>query len=202
VVLIKIKQNTFWLLPGAFLSLEFQDYEITNVYTNNKMMINGMARLENVSGGILELLGNGFNTIIHKNTAHIFISFNEYSAREWHLTKMLVYSGEPGNFSLAVNGFGSAQGFNNLLSWGTDREGNKFYTEISESVVFKESCQWLPYSGEQVYTIPVENLKATATFGYNENNEAITGTECPTRYKLQWQQHGQSGTIFLPLVSK
>lgn len=202
VVLVKIKQNSHWLLPGAFLTIEFQNYEVTNVFTNNKMKINGFSMLENVSGGILQLLGNGFNAIIHKNTAHVFIAFNDHPPRGWHLTKMLVYSGQAGNYMLAVNGFGNAQGFNNLLSWGVDREGKQFFTQIGEAVVFKESCQWLPYSGEQLYTIPGEGLKATVSFGYNENNEPITGSECPTRYKLLWQQHGQSGTIFLPLGNK
>jgi hypothetical protein len=196
---IKIKQNTHWLFPGAFITIHFHNYEVTNVFTNNKMVINGMSRLENVSGGIPALLGNGFSTVIHKNTAHVHISFNGNQAREWHLTRMLVYSGLPGNLMLAVNGFGFSQGYNNLLSWGTDRHGKKFFTQIGESVVFRESCQWLPSSGEEIFTIQATNLKATATFGYNSNNEPISGTECPTRYRLDWQQHGQSGTIFLPL---
>jgi len=197
---IKIKQNSHWLFPGAFLTVNFHHYEVTNVFTNKKMVINGMSRLENVSGGIPALLGNGLNTVIHKNTAHVHISFNGNPFRDWHLTKMLVYSGTPGgNLMLAVNGFGSLPGFQNLLSWGTDRGGKKFYTQIGESVVFKESCQWVPYSGEQIYTIPADQLKATAIFGYNNSNEPITGSECPTRYRLDWHQQGQSGTIFLPL---
>jgi hypothetical protein len=196
---IKIKQNTHWLFPGAFLHIHFIDYEVTNVFTNNKMVINGMSEIENVSGGIPALLGNGLNTVIHKNSAHVSISFNGRPPRGWHLAKMLVYSGTPGNLMLAVNGFGVNQAHSNLLSWGTDRDGKKFFTQIGESVIFKESCQWLPYSGEQIYLIPADQLKATATFGYNSNNEPISGSECPTRYRLDWHQQGHSGTIFLPL---
>lgn len=163
------------------------------------MVINGMSEIENVSGGIPALLGNGFNTVIHKNSAHVNIAFNGHPHRSWHLTKMLVYSGTPGNLMLAVNGFGVNQGHTNLISWGSDRDGKMFFTQIGESVVFKESCQWVPYSGEQIYLIPSDQLKATATFGYNSNNEPITGSECPTRFRLDWQQQGHSGTIFLPL---
>ncbi len=199
VVLVKVKQNTHWLFPGSFLTIEFYDYEVTYGYNDHKIIVNGKSTLENVSGGILQLLGNGFSTVIHKNSAHVRIAFNGYAPREWHLAKMLVYSGNAGNYQLAVNGFGFAPGFDNLLSWGADRNGKQFYTQIGESVVFREACQWLPYAGQQTYTIPAENLKATATFGYNENNEPISGSQCPSRYKLDWQQHGQSGTIFLPL---
>jgi len=196
---IKIKQSAHWLLPGSFLKVELEDFEITNVFTNNKMTINGMSSLENVSGGIIELLGNGFNTIIHKNMAHVFISFNGHPPRDWHLAKMLVYSGNPGNLMLAINGFGVTQGHSNLLSWGTDREGQKFFTQIEESITFKEVCQWVPHAGVQTYMMPGAQLHAKAFFGYNSNNEPISGSECPTHVRLDWHQHGHSGTIYLPL---
>jgi hypothetical protein len=198
-VMIKIRENTQWLFPNAFLSVHFIDYEVTNVFTSHRMVFNGISTLENISGGIPALLGNGFSTVIHRNTAHIQVAFNGHMPRDWHLTKMMVYSGHPGNLVLAVNGFGSVSGYSNLISWGTDREGKKFYTHIEEPVVFREVCQWLPYAGREVYTMPGINLKATASFGFNSNNEPVSGNECPTRYRLDWHQHGQSGTIFLPL---
>jgi len=200
-VLIKIKQNTSWFLPGAYITIELYDYEVTRLPGNQSMVINGRAQIENVNGGIVELLGNGFNAIIHKNSAHIHVVFNGHQPREWHLARMMVYSGSPGNLMLAVNGFGNAGSYSNLLSWGHDRSGKQFFTEIGESVVFRESCQWLPYAGEEIITIPEINLRATVTFGFNSNNQPVAGSECPTRYRLHWQQHGQSGTIFLPLIS-
>ena len=196
---ILIKESTQWWLAGSFVRVELIDFEVTNVFTNHKMTMNGMSSLENISGGIIELLGNGFNTIIHKNAAHIFISFNGHPPRDWHLTKMHVYSGTSGNFMLAVNGFGQVQGFSNLISWGTDREGHKFFNQVEESVVFKEACEWVPYSGIQTYKMPGLQLNAMVTYGYNSNNEPISGSECPTHARLDWHQQGQSGTIFIPL---
>jgi len=137
---IKIKENAHWLFPGAFITIHFHNYEVTNIFTNNKVTINGMSQIENVSGGIPALLGNGLNTVIHKNTAHIHVSFNGHPPRDWHLMKMLVYSGTPGSLILAINGFGQTTGHQNLVSWGTDRDGKKFFNEVEESVVFKESC--------------------------------------------------------------
>lgn len=199
VMLVKMKNNTQWYLPGAFLRVELHDYVVTNVFTGNKVTINGSSSLENVSGGVIQLLGNGINTVIHKNTAHVFVSFNGYPPKGWHLSKMLVYTGKPGELVLAMDGFGVAQGFDKLYSWGVDRDGKMFYAQISEAVVVKETCNWVVYSGEQIYNIPEDGIKATATYGYNSSNEPISGNECPTRYKLHWQQYGQSGTIFLPL---
>lgn len=202
VMLVKMKNNTQWFLPGAFLRVELHDYEVTNVFTGNKVTINGNSSLENVSGGVIQLLGNGINTVIHKNTAHVFVSFNENPPKGWHLSKTLVYTGTPGELVLAMDGFGVAQGFDKLYSWGVDRDGKMFYAQISEAVVVKETCDWVAYSGEQIYNIPEDGITAIATYGYNSNNEPISGDECPTRYKLYWQQYGQSGTIFLPLNSK
>jgi hypothetical protein len=200
-VLIKIRENTQWYLPGAIFMVEFYNYAVTNVYSGKKMTLNGMARLENVSGGVIELLGHGITTVIHKNVAHLDIAFNGNPPRDWHLTRLQAYSGVPGELVLAVNGFGTAQGYNNLVSWGTDRDGQKFYTQITESVVFRETCNWLSWGGKQVYDIPAQNLKATVTFGFNDNNEPIAPNECPTRYRIDWQQNSQTGTIFLPLIN-
>ncbi|MEN8224102.1 MAG: hypothetical protein ABFS05_01980 [Bacteroidota bacterium] len=200
IIIVKIKQNTQWFLPGSFLVVEFYDYTVTQVSNGKTMKINGMASLENISGGIIELLGTGISTVIHRNTAHMLIVFNNHPPRDWHLTKLLVFTGQPGSLVLAVNGFGAAQGYNKLLSWGKDRDGKNFFIQVEESVVFTEFCNFRPHSGQQVYSIPENNLKATAIFGFNDNNQAVSGSECPTRYRLDWQQHGHSGTIFLPLA--
>ncbi|MDT8394361.1 MAG: hypothetical protein RQ761_10975 [Bacteroidales bacterium] len=199
MVVLKLRQNTQWYLPGSFMIVEFHNYHVTHVFNGKSVLLNGMASLENISGGIIQLLGSGFNSVIHRNRAHFRVSFNGQIPREWQLAKMLVYSGSPGNLMMAVNGYGIAAGYENLLSWGKDRDGKDFYVQVSESVTFREGCNWVPSSGEQVYSLPADNLKATATFGFNHQNKPVMGNDCPTRYRLRWQQHGHSGTIFLPL---
>ena len=200
IIWISIKKNDSWLNKNTKVDVYFFDYEVTNVFNNSKTVTNGSADYTNVSGGIIALLGNGINTVIHRINANLEISFNEDPARrDWKLHKMLVYSGTPGNLQLAVNGFGSQQGQNNLMSWGTDHEGRNFRVQCDESVVYRQACLWFPCSGILQYSYPQEDLHATVTFGYNENNEPISGSECPTHYKLDWSQQGQSGTIFLPL---
>jgi len=200
VVIIKMKENTQWHLAGTIINVEFQNYKVTNVFNGQTLKINGISSLENVSGGILQLLGTSINTVIHKNTADVYVSFNSETPREWHLTKLLVYTGQPGSLTLAVNGFGNAHGYSKLLSWGKDVDENIFFSQVGQSIVFTETCNFSPRSGVQIYSIPSENMTANATYGFNNNNEPVSGSECPTKYKLEWQQHGQSGTIFLPLA--
>jgi len=199
-IVVQIKKNDSWLQAHTKVDVEFISYEVTNVFNNNQMLIDGTADLTNVSGGIPAFLGNGTSSVIHRINARLDVVYNGETEGEWNLHKMMVYSGSPGNLQLAVNGFGNQQGQNNLMSWGTDFNGRKFFVRVDESIVFKQSCQWLPCSGIQKYSYPQEDLNATVTYGYNDNNQPISGSECPTRYRIDWQQSGQSGTIYLPLI--
>lgn len=199
-VIIRIKEDTQWTAPGAFLLVEFIDYNVTNILNGITMTINGTSSLENVSGGTIQQLGSGVSSVINKNVADVMVTFSDLSAREWHLTKMLVYTGAPGSLILAVNGFGNSHGYNSVLSWGKDREDKVFFSQVAQTVIFTEACSFAPRSGRLIYSIPVDNLTATVTYGYNSSNNPISGAECPTHYKLEWNQHGDSGTIYLPLT--
>lgn len=201
-IIMKMKEGTQWHLPGSFMYLEFHNYEITNVFSGKQLTINGSSSIENVSGGAIPLLGTTVTSIIYRNMAHLKVLFTGNPARDWHLTKTIVFSGTPDDLVMAVNGYGSTNGYDKLLCWGQDRDGKDFYTQINEWVTFRQKCDWVPFTGEQVYTIPEESLSATVTFGFNNQNKPITGNDCPTRYRLMWQQHGQSGTIFLPVAGK
>lgn len=202
LVIMKMKEGSQWQISGAIMKLEFHDYEITNVYSGKQITLNGNSTIENVSGGAIPLLGNTVTSLIYRNIAHLAVTFDNNTSSYWHLNKSIVFSGTPENLVMAVNGFGSVNGYDKLLSWGKDRDGDDFYTQVNEWVTFREKCNWVPFTGEQVYNIPEEGLKATVTFGFNNQNNPITGSDCPTRYRLRWQQHGQSGTIFLPVAGK
>jgi hypothetical protein len=45
--------------------------------------------------------------------------------------------------------------------------------------------------------IPSDDKGATITFGYNNNDEPVTGNDCPTKYKVDWYKGNRSGTIYL-----
>ncbi len=199
VVALKLKLNTQWHQKGAFVVLEFKNYMVRNIINGNKLKIDGISIVENVSGGTIPLIGQGIPYVIHRYEAFLNIAFNGHLPRDWNFTKRLIYSGHQGKLLLSIEGYGMAQGYNNLISWGTDRDGKKFFTQIEQAVVFTESCFWLPVAGRQVFNIPGEQLSATAEYGYNNNNEPIQPGECPSKYKLVWQQQGHSGTIFIPL---
>ena len=98
---------------------------------------------------------------------------------------------------MTVDGFGTEGSYQQLVVWGTNRLGEAFFTQITESVVHKEVCDGDPCSGVKVHQIPSDNKMATITFGYDNNNQLITNGDCPTKYKLDWQKNNHSGTVYL-----
>ena len=198
---IKIRENTQWFTAGAYIVMEFENYEVTDLFNGRTMQINGKAVVQNVSGGVPAMLGGGgINAVIYRNTVQSQIRFNGNPPRQWQLRKRTVFSGGPAeNLVITINGFGTADGYNNLLSWGKDRDGRIFYSQVNQAMVYKAQCDFLPVAGEEVYILPDEDIEATATYGFNSNNQPVSDDECPTRYRLHWRQHGQSGNIFLPL---
>jgi hypothetical protein len=202
LIIMKMKEGSQWHIAGEKMNLEFHDYEITNVYNGRQLLINGKSRLENVSGGAIPLLGSTVTSLIYRNTAYLNVTFDNSTSSLWRINKSIVFSGTPEDLVMAVNGFGSVGDYDKLISWGKDRDGNDFYNQVIEWVTFREKCNWVPFTGEQLFSIPEEGLKATVTYGFNNQNQPIAGSECPTRYRLRWQQYGQSGTIFLPVAGK
>ena len=103
----------------------------------------------------------------------------------------------PGQLVLTVDGFGSSGNYNKLVHWGVNRHGEQFYTQINQPVVFRQICDWDPCAGIEAISIPGLNKGATLTFGYNNQNQPITGDECPTKFKVDWYFANQSGTVYL-----
>ncbi len=198
-VWIKLKLNTQWHQKGAYLVIEFKNYVVRNMINNHQIRINGSSIVENVSGGNIAMVGQGIPHLIHKSEASLKVAFNGHPMSTWNLTKRLIYSGMQGKLLMSIEGYGVAQGHKNLVSWGHDRDGKVFFTEIEQAVVHSQECFWLPVAGKQVYDIPSDHLSATVEYGYNNNNQPINPGECPAKYKLVWQQQGHSGTIFIPL---
>ena len=126
-------------------------------------------------------------------------SFDNGTSRTWNIARKITYTGTAGQYIMTIDGFGTSGNYQNLVVWGTNRQGEEFFTQISQSVVCRQACDWDPVSGIKIHQIPLDNKSATITFGYTTTNEPIVGDECPTRYRVDWQRNNKSGTDFLPL---
>jgi hypothetical protein len=194
---VKKKVGTHWHDAGATVIVTFINLHITKVSNNKSITLNGTKTFQNVTGGFMWQLGTQISSIVLKAWGNLSVIFDDNTTRTWNVARQRTYTGTIGQLIMTVDGFGNEGSYANLVTWGVNRNGENFYTQINQSVVFKETCTWLPCSGVKIHQIPSAEKMATITYGFNSNNEPIQGDECPTKYKVDWQKGTQSGTVYL-----
>jgi hypothetical protein len=202
-IIVRKRYHEEWGTQGATVLLYLNNFTITKISNGKSLIMNGTKHYQNVSGHYLWELDSTMNitSIEHKVWGAITATFDDNTTRVWNLARQFVFTGKLSNYTLAMttDGFGSADGYDSLETWGTTRGGENFYTQITQSVVHKMACNWDPCSGIVIHQIPEKSKSATITFGYDSNYNLITNGDCPTYYRVDWVVNGNSGTFFLPL---
>lgn len=200
---IKIKRvvTAAWSAAGTTVSLQFINYKVTKLSNQKWTMLNGAKTWTNLSGGLIKNIGTSTTTsVTHTITGSIQASFSDTTTRTWNIARKKTFTGTyPNALILSIEGTGNSNGYNNLATWGTNRQNENFYTQINQAIVLKQSCSWDPTSGIKVHQIPADSKTATATFGYDANNQLITNGDCPEKYKVEWVKGSFSGSTFLNL---
>ena len=185
---------------GASVRIKHINFTVTRVGSGRSMTINSTKTFTNVTGGFIFMLGhNGFESLVHRLQGDISISFDNGTSRSWSVARQKTFTGTRGNLLLTVDGFGTSGDYTNLVTWGQNRAGEQFYTQITNPIVFRQACGWDPVAGSKFHQIPEADKSALVIFGYNSNNQPITGDECPTHYRVDWQNGTYTGTRFVPL---
>jgi hypothetical protein len=196
---IKKAVGTHWVQPGATVIFKYIGYSITHNASGKSTTFNGTISFKNVSGGYIMQLGHGVTSIVHRISGAMQMTFDNGTSRTWNVARQVTYTGTNNQLLMTIDGFGSAGGYTGLVTWGTNRNDEAFYTQITQSVVHKELCSWDPVSGIKIHQVPSASKSATITFGYDNNNLPVTGDECPTKYRVDWQKNGNSGTSYILL---
>ncbi len=197
--LVRKNINTHWADAGAKVIVQYLNVQFTRVSDNLTLTLNDSKTFTNVSGGKLSDLGSTATSVVHRVSGLLVATFDDNTTRTWNLTRQRTFTGVLGNLWVSVDGFGSADGYDNLVVWGINRHGEQFYTQITQSVIHKESCDFDPCAGVKVHQIPSDDKKATFTGGYDDNDQSVdvNGTVCPTKYRIDWEKNGHSGTIYM-----
>jgi hypothetical protein len=195
---VKKNVNTHWSQTGAVVMVKYINLQITRVSDNKSLTLNGTKVFTNVSGGVIADLGTTATSIVHRVNGSLVATFDDNTTRTWTLARQRTFTGTQGNLWCTVDGFGSADGYNSLVAWGTNRHGEQFYTQITQSVIHKQSCNWDPCAGVKVHQIPSDNKQATFTGGFDGSDQPVdvNGNVCPTKYRIDWVKNGHSGTIY------
>lgn len=196
---IKKKVGTHWEQAGATVVYKYINFTVTRLANNSTVTLNGTKNFVNVNGGHRWQVGSTIDSFVERISGNMQASFDNGTSRTWNVARQVTYTGTAGQLILTVDGLGTSGEYQNLAVWGTNRQGEEFFTQITQSVIHRQACEWDPVSGIKIHQIPSDNKSATITFGYNDNNEPIVGDECPTRYRVDWQRNNQSGTAYLTL---
>jgi len=196
---IKKKVGTHLEQAGAAVIVKYINFTVTRVATNKSITLNGTKTFVNVNGGHRWMVGTMITSYVERVSGSMQASFDNGTSHTWNVARQLTVTGTPGQFNLTIDGFGTAGDYQNLVVWGTNRQGEEFFTKIAQPVVCRQTCDWDPVSGIKIHQIPSGSKSATVTFGFDDNNQQIVGDNCPTRYKLDWQKDNKSGTSYLPL---
>lgn len=196
---IKKAVRTHWGQAGATVIYKFINYTVTRVATGKSVSLNGTKTFKNVSGGYIRQLGFAATSIVHRIKGAIQATFDNGTTRTWNVARQVTFTGTQNHLLMTIDGLGSVGEYTNLITWGTNRNDETFYTQITQSIVHKELCNWDPVSGIKIHQIPSARKSATITFGYDNDNQPITRDECPTKYRFDWQRNGNSGTIYVLL---
>ena len=200
-VQIKHRINIHWIDAGAIVIVKHIDFKVWKIAHPDKwIVINGTKTFQNVAGGLIVQLGNSITMVQHKITGNVDITFENNTTKSWYITRQRTFTGNfiDQKLMMIVDGFGEKDGYQNLVVWGVNRNGENFYSQITQSVSYKQTCDWDPCHGVRVYTIPSDSKGATITYGYKDT-QPIVGDECPNQYKIDWYKGNKSGTLYINL---
>lgn len=201
VITISIPAGVLWRNAGAQLTITYNALKITRVRDGKSITINGVAKVTNVSGGLIRNLGPGAPAITHAITSTgMSITFDNASQRTWQIAKQRVFS-YTGGIVITTTGTHTDGTLTGISEWGTNRFGNAFVTQIVDPMVIRQDCAWRLTSGHIRHNRMIRTVDVT--FGLDS---AGNPTTCPgpngtgTYYmKIVWvNAQNNTITIILP----
>jgi len=199
-VIIKKRFGAKWQNAGTAVSYTYLNLAVTKVSSGKQFTFNGTRIWTDVTGGLIKNLNGGTTTIEHQITGAIKITFDNGTTETWNISRTTTWSGVyPSALSITVGGTGSVDGYSNLMEYGTNRNGEIFYTQINTPILYSEGCGWNPIWGVIVHQLPNVTKSATITYGYNSSDAIVAQGSCADNYRMDWNIKGTTGTIYLPI---
>ncbi len=195
---VRFRTGVNWGDAGAEIVVAMKNYRLARTGGGGTLTLNGTKTYKNLVGGRVKDVGNGVGQVIQQGRGTFTVTFDNNNIRTWSMSKQRVFTGSPGNLNVTNTGLGSSGGNNYLVFWGNTRSGTQFFTKIISAVIHKQVCSLLPCSGTRIHMLPGADNN-TLIFGFNEKNQPVSGSECPTKAKLEWEATGYKGTIYIKL---
>ncbi|MDD4555339.1 MAG: hypothetical protein PHP04_14135 [Bacteroidales bacterium] len=197
-VVLKMHSGQKWSDAGARAIATLKNFTVARASNNKPVILNGTITYVNLVGGRVRDVGATVGQVILQGRGSFSVTFDNQTTRIWQMARQRVFTGALGSRLITTTGLGSDGSYNFLVFWGYTRSGVLFHSKIIDAITHREVCNKLPGTGTKTLHLPGANNN-TVTYGYNSMNKPVTGSECPSRAKLEWEATGYSGTLYLDL---
>jgi hypothetical protein len=178
-VKVQLVSGNKWSDVGAQLRITYTNLRITQISSGKSITLNGYHQLTNVTGGKAFVDASVVQTV----RGEMQVSFDNATSRNWQVARKRVVNFNNGNYDITISGDTTVLGMNNIVIWGTNRNGNEFYTQISQPIVFNSTCPGKPVSGVKIHKKLAREI--TVTFGVDASGMPVSGS-CPYGFKINW----------------
>ncbi len=168
-ITVTLVQGNYFREQGAVYNLVFEGYGVT--YNGKMMTLTGTQTVTNVTGGLPRSRFVDGSIVTHKVSGNMELAFDGFEGtRNWQINREITWANTAGILSFSISSDNSVDELNNVSVWGTNRFGNKFYTQITTPIVANSNCGWYrPTSGTRVHILKDadESIKFTVTVTNN-----------------------------------
>lgn len=185
---IELINGQHWEDAGAILRVTHINYKVKFVNLNNHFVtFNGVKYLTNVDGinWYNYFLQGQVTAKIKERMSNMAVTFDNGYAATWNMARITDWklTAATNIISVKVNADTTING-KLIDSWGTNRFGNDFTTEMQQAWEANSLCGWWkPTKGIYFHTTPNFTLKGT--FGVDQNgNQQSAG--CAYGLKAEW----------------
>jgi len=203
-ITIQLINGTQWNEAGAEIQVNY-NVSVTRKVYGKIYTLKGVKTITNVNGGLIWGRTIDINNIItHVVDGKDTITFPDGTTRIWeHKVQRTWQQYIAHVWTLTITGLGTSGSYDYLATWGVNRKGDNFYSQIKTPIVSINACYWLyPSKGEIIHTIvstkTSETASITVTLGVDANGNPPSVNTCASSYKINWiAQDGKSGTNVL-----
>jgi hypothetical protein len=203
VVVTLASGSANWAQPGAVVNVAINNVKVTDVTSGNSFTLNGNHTITNETGGLAWTLwwNAPSGTIVkHRDkSSNMSVTFSDGTTGTWNVDRTRTWSLTGNVITFSV----SSENANNEDTWGTNRYGEQFTTNIATAISANNAnalCYWRPFQGKYVYNVPNRNATASILFGTNSSGAPVgTSTTCAPGYYLTYTLSTYNYTLNLYL---
>ncbi|MEP6750295.1 MAG: hypothetical protein ABJB86_21330 [Bacteroidota bacterium] len=184
IVVISEAKGVHWKDAGAVVTIAIQNLTITRVRDGKSIVVNGVKKLTNISGGLLLNLAT-HGPITHEISDTLSVTFDKGAVRTWNVSKHRVFTYDNG-VKLTTTGTHSDGTNIDIAEWGTNRFGVSFSSRISVAKIITQACDFRLISGQNIFTRG-DKFSAVVTYGLDAGGNPVTSCPSGNFYaKVDW----------------